>query len=720
MLKERLAQEDCNAGAIFDCLESEQKYWPDAKYAIELIADTVPTQNLQLYLLKFQKQATEAEGEETLEVCTNYRFARRHQAGAPPGKKKEEKAPEPDAADLRKKAKKTTGAAKPRKGGAKGAAAKEDEATANELTEAEKKLQQDQEKKRLEDEARALQKPKEYADEEVVAYEQYCTELEQFFAELTLRQQAGSGPIEGTEPADGEQQTKPAEGEEADAEAKGDEGAQDDGEKAKTEENQPQPGQPRRGKRILTPAFVEYDFKFLCESAKSAVPEPLWPDPDKEPLPPPIVHQIIRRPPTRPERKEITMFSIWTPLPEPPAAATGEDGAAVEEPEEGQKDPFPPMTKEKTRWVLGPKESAKLFIKFFSQSVGSFSQTLKFEIVGSPRAFDLNIVALCELPRLNEFYKNVFMTHKKTRPPQPPDSIVQKTFIVSENVFDFGPLLIKKDPEQRATDETLKKVNSSVLRITNDGEYPVDAAFTLQSTLPSEEGGPGEKSPFILEPESMQLAVRETKDLTVFAFPDQARLYKDQIVCLLKDNPNPTIFHIQALGAEPVIEVDQEVVEFDRLLLGKTLTKTLTLKNVCPIPAKWKLTGVDELAKDNLKVSISEGTLQRCQEQVIEITFSAVEEARVEPEIKLEVEDIEAHGIHQETKIIKIQAEAFKISPNVIVGKDESQILDFGAVRVGEPKENTITIKNEGKYPIKYNFTRKKKLTRDIFTVEPE
>lgn len=50
-----------------------------------------------------------------------------------------------------------------------------------------------------------------------------------------------------------------------------------------------------------------------------------------------------------------------------------------------------------------------------------------------------------------------------------------------------------------------------------------------------------------------------------------------------------------------------------------------------------------------------------------------------------------------------MQAEAFKISPTVTVGKDDSQILDFGAVRVGEPKENTITIRNEGKYPIKYN-----------------
>jgi len=70
------------------------------------------------------------------------------------------------------------------------------------------------------------------------------------------------------------------------------------------------------GKRILTPQFIEYDFKFLCETTKGIVPEPLWPDPDNEPLPPPVIHQIVKRPPARNERKEITMFSIWTPLPE--------------------------------------------------------------------------------------------------------------------------------------------------------------------------------------------------------------------------------------------------------------------------------------------------------------------------------------------------------------------------------------------------------------------
>ena len=36
--------------------------------------------------------------------------------------------------------------------------------------------------------------------------------------------------------------------------------------------------------------FIQYDFKYLCENSKKTVPEPLWPDPDKEPLPAPIIH----------------------------------------------------------------------------------------------------------------------------------------------------------------------------------------------------------------------------------------------------------------------------------------------------------------------------------------------------------------------------------------------------------------------------------------------
>ena len=51
--------------------------------------------------------------------------------------------------------------------------------------------------------------------------------------------------------------------------------------------------------------------------------------------------------------------------------------------------------------------------------------------------------------------------------------------------------------------------------------------------------------------------------------------------------------------------------------------------------------------------------------------------------------------------------------------KNTENIIDFEAVRVGDPKERKLTLKNIRKYPIKYGFTMKNNKTRDIFTIEP-
>lgn len=164
--------------------------------------------------------------------------------------------------------------------------------------------------------------------------------------------------------------------------------------------------------------------------------------------------------------------------------------------------------------------------------------------------------------------RNLYLNQKKVRPTSEPDSYLAKTFVVSENVFDFGPLLIGKDPEKREEEE-VKKVNGTFFQITNNGKYDLEASFVLKSTLPNEEGGPADKSPFIIEPAEAKLKVDETLNLQVFAFPEAAQLYKDEVICLLKDNPNPTILQIQCLGAQPIVNVDQEVVKFERALIGK-------------------------------------------------------------------------------------------------------------------------------------------------------
>ena len=88
--------------------------------------------------------------------------------------------------------------------------------------------------------------------------------------------------------------------------------------------------------------------------------------------------------------------------------------------------------------------------------------------------------ALCEFPTINSNFRNVFMQQKKSRPANPPECFISKYYIVSENQFDFGPLLIGKDSEKKHED-VVKKMKSRVVRITNNGKYDLSASFTLKS-----------------------------------------------------------------------------------------------------------------------------------------------------------------------------------------------------------------------------------------------
>lgn len=74
------------------------------------------------------------------------------------------------------------------------------------------------------------------------------------------------------------------------------------------------------------------------------------------------------------------------------------------------------MNKQQTRWILQPKESKKVYIKFFSTIVDTFNSSMQFEIVGSYKPFTLNLNAICDYPIINSNYKNVFMQYKKTKP----------------------------------------------------------------------------------------------------------------------------------------------------------------------------------------------------------------------------------------------------------------------------------------------------------------
>ncbi len=54
-----------------------------------------------------------------------------------------------------------------------------------------------------------------------------------------------------------------------------------------------------------------------------------------------------------------------------------------------------------------------------------------------------------------------------------PECYLSKSFVLSENVFDFGPLLIGKNAEKKNEKEMLL-TNSTVIKLLNNGHYPAN------------------------------------------------------------------------------------------------------------------------------------------------------------------------------------------------------------------------------------------------------
>jgi len=75
-------------------------------------------------------------------------------------------------------------------------------------------------------------------------------------------------------------------------------------------------------------------------------------------------------------------------------------------------------------------------------------------------------------------------------------------------------------------------------------------------------------------------------------------------------------------------------------------------------------------------------------------------------------------GIKQETKTIALEAEAFDISVDLkFPDNNQENMLDFGAVRVGDIKDACFQVKNVGKYKVVFAFSMKKKLFKENFKI---
>uniref|UniRef100_G1MRN0 HYDIN axonemal central pair apparatus protein n=1 Tax=Meleagris gallopavo TaxID=9103 RepID=G1MRN0_MELGA len=352
--------------------------------------------------------------------------------------------------------------------------------------------------------------------------------------------------------------------------------------------------------------------------------------------------------------------------------------------------PGKPIRLSSCRWIVPAHGQVELKVHFTSSVLGQFDQTMNFEVLGTKRLYQLHCRGICVYPTISQDPRVVFPHRRKSKAD---NDIIFKQYVMSTGVFHFGPLLCGKSRDwYKALPFPSNCEKITILNIT-----PLEAEmhFFFEHDLKADT--------FILDPPSMTLKPNEKQELSIWAYPTLAGLVEDKLVCCIKDNPEPVVFHLCCQGVRMELSVSPKHVNFGKLLLHRRDSKQLVLRNPMLLPAAWRLSGLENLGED-FSVSQTEGTVEPCTELGVYLYFKATKAVSIKKTIRLEVSDAEnILGIVQ-IENIQIQAEAYDVALSITISKGMDGNVDFGVLKVQDDAKQMLTLKNKGKYEIAYSF----------------
>ncbi|RXM33054.1 Hydrocephalus-inducing protein [Acipenser ruthenus] len=343
------------------------------------------------------------------------------------------------------------------------------------------------------------------------------------------------------------------------------------------------------------------------------------------------------------------------------------------------------------RWLVPPNGEVTLRIHFNSTLVGTFDQTLNFELTGTKRRYSLYCRGVCAFPSINKDPRVVFAHRQKM---SLPDKIIHKKFIMKTDVFEFGPLLCGKTRDRYK--EGKYPENMEKLTIHNNSPFDTEIFFCFQNDMKA--------TTFLLDPPTISLKPNEKQELSVWAYPTTPGVFEDTVVCCIKENPEPVLFKVSCQGVRPELELDRKSIHFDRILLHRKDTKTIHLRNSNRLPVAWKLSGLEMLG-DEFLVTQDQGIIEPKSEFPLQMHFKAVKPINLKKAVRLEVSDVENILGIVHTENIQIHAEAYDVALDLSFPKGTDGGLDYGVIKVAEEAKLTLSLKNKGKYEIAYSFT---------------
>jgi len=52
----------------------------------------------------------------------------------------------------------------------------------------------------------------------------------------------------------------------------------------------------------------------------------------------------------------------------------------------------------------------------------------------------------------------------------------------------------------------------------------------------------------MMEPVEMKLGLDQSHDIRIWALPNEVKIFKEELICVIKDNPYPVIFKMSCMG----------------------------------------------------------------------------------------------------------------------------------------------------------------------------
>ncbi|XP_064243061.1 hydrocephalus-inducing protein-like isoform X2 [Passer domesticus] len=363
------------------------------------------------------------------------------------------------------------------------------------------------------------------------------------------------------------------------------------------------------------------------------------------------------------------------------------------------------------RWIVPAHGEVELKVHFSTKKPGKFEQTLRFELVQTKRQYELPCSgtglypSICQNPRL------VFPQWRET---MEADEVIFKEYVESTKQFHFGPLLCGKSREWYKAQNC--PGNSENITILNNCPVDAEIQFSFENT--------GEAETFLLDPPSMTLKPKEKQELTIWAYPTSPGFVEDKLICCIGKNPDPVVFSLCCHGVPMKLEVSPRELSFDKVLLHRTDSRTLVLRNNSLLPMAWQLNGLDDLVED-FSLSQENGTIDPHSEFEVTLQFKAGQIGSIEKTLQLEVSDTEnILGIVQ-VENIEISAEVYDVSLSIDMPEGPDGSLEFGTINVLDNVKKVLSLKNKGVYDIEYSFTLKgagpsMQDLASYFTIEPQ